>query len=96
MKILRSQLEPFERQIHHQGSLAELEIDDLGDPSTPVIIDLVGFEDNDALKIKGKLSTSLGLTCDRCLQDITLEIEGNLNIALVSESSDDCTEEDGS
>jgi uncharacterized protein len=89
MKILRSQLEPLSRQIHYQGSLAELGIDDLGDPSTPVKVGLVAVQENEVLRLTGRLSTSIIMTCDRCLQGMTLEIEGDLDITLVSEISVD-------
>lgn len=95
MKILRSQLEPLDRQIHYQASLAELGIDDLGDSSSPVNVDIVAVEENEVLRITGHVNTSLSIICDRCLQGMTLDIEGDLDIALVNESSVSGQEDDG-
>lgn len=95
MKILRSQLEPLGRQINHRGSLAELGIDELGDPATPVRVSLVAVEENEALRLTGHLDTSLSLICDRCLGDMTLAIDGNLDMMWVGEPSADGQEGDG-
>lgn len=64
-------------------------IEDLGDPSTPVKVDLVAARENEILRLTGRLITSLGMTCDRCLHGMILDIEGDLDITLASETSVD-------
>ncbi len=84
MKILLGDLLDENGSRCYQETLSDLGLESLGDSGTPVVINLDRREQGDDLFLSGKVSTKLTLSCDRCLADARLPVEGSLALWLLT------------
>jgi uncharacterized protein len=85
MKIVRSDLLRCDGPQSFRVTLFDIGVDDLGNPDTPVEVELtVGQQEEDFL-LNGLVRTDLRLICDRCLGDAPRLVEGAFKVWLVSE-----------
>jgi len=89
MKIFRSDLQRFEEPRHFRESLFDISIHDLGNPETPVELELQVRPQGEDFLLNGVVRTNLTLTCDRCLGEAPYAVEGKFNLWLVAEMRPD-------
>lgn len=84
MKILLGDLLDEGGSRCYQETLSDLGLQALGDSRTPVVINLDRREQGDDLFLSGKVGTTLTLSCDRCLGEARLTVEGSLALWLLT------------
>ncbi len=84
MKILPGDLPDEGGSRCYQETLSDLGLEALGDSRTPVVINLDRREQGEDLFLSGKVCTTLSLSCDRCLAEVRLPVEGGLALWLLT------------
>lgn len=85
MKIFRGDLHRFEGPQLFQVTLLDIDIHNLGNPETPVEVELVAYQEGEDYLLNGVVRSDLTLTCDRCLGPASYSFEGKFDVRLVSE-----------
>lgn len=85
MEIRRSDLQRSDEPQVLRATLFEIGISDLGDPDTPVEVELRVHRQEDDFLVQGKLHTVLALACDRCLGNAPVTIKGEFSAWLTVE-----------
>lgn len=84
MKIRRSDLKSFDEPQVLQTTLFDIGVEDLGNPETPIEVELKVHQQGEDLLVQGELRTVLSLVCDRCLGNSSPSIEGKFSVWLVA------------
>ncbi len=85
MKIIRSDLQCFDGPQSFQVTLFDIGVNDLGEPDTPVEVEITVHQQGEDFFLNGLVRTDLKLTCDRCLGDAPCPVEGSFKVRLGSE-----------
>jgi len=89
MKILRSVLQHFDAPQSFRETLFDIGVKDLGNPDTPVEVELTANQRGEDFFLNGMVWFDLTLTCDRCLGKACCHVEGTFEVWLVSEMHPD-------
>ncbi len=89
MKIYRDNLNRIEGPQCFRAILFDIGVNDLGDPETPIELELVVHQQGEDLLLKGLVRTNLNLICDRCLGKMSYSVDGAFDIWLVPERPPD-------
>lgn len=85
MKIIRSDLQHFDGPRSFRETLSDIGVNDLGDPDTPVEVELTAHQRGVDFFLNGVVRTDLALICDRCVGEAPCSVEGTFEVWLVCE-----------
>ena len=83
MKIYRGDLQRFETPQLFHTTLSGIGIDNLGNPETPVELELAVERQGEDFHLSGWVRTRLTLVCDRCLGPAVVAVDGTFQVWLV-------------
>jgi len=89
MKIYRSTLQEFDGSQSIRSTLAELGINDLGIPETPIQVEFTAHQQEEDFLLNGVVRVNLVLACDRCLNETCCPVEGSFRVWLVADTRSD-------
>lgn len=94
MKIYRSALQDFDGSQSVRSTMAELGINDLGAPETPVQVEFTVHQQEEDFLLNGVVRVDLVLVCDRCLNEAHCPVEGSFKVWLTAETRSDLDAEE--
>ena len=89
MEIYRSDFHHFEGPQLYRETLFDIGINDLGDPETPIEVQIVAHQEGEDFLLRGTVQTELTLPCDRCLGVAHHALNGSFEVWLLAEARPD-------